>query len=89
VHTVQHDLQAFSQHCMSCHKAGTEAFPKRDHQAGSNCIDCHMPKQETNLIVFDSQGHTRKPQVRNHWIKVYQQLHSPRNPGAIASPGSM
>lgn len=89
VHTVQHDLQAFSQHCMSCHKAGTEAFPKRDHQAGSNCIDCHMPKQETNLIVFDSQGHTRKPQVRNHWIKVYQQLHSPRNPGANASPGSM
>ena len=37
----------------------------------SNCIDCHMPRQETNLIVFDFAGKRVKPQVRNHLIKVY------------------
>ena len=42
------------------------------HQADSNCIDCHMPKQDTNLIVFDWKGNKRKPQVRNHWIRVYR-----------------
>jgi hypothetical protein len=61
----------FSQRCLGCHKPGSEAFPKRNHEARSNCIDCHMPRQDTNLIVFDSQGHKRKPEVRNHWIKVY------------------
>jgi len=30
-----------------------------------------MPKQETNLIVFNSAGKQMRPQVRNHWIKVY------------------
>jgi hypothetical protein len=30
-----------------------------------------MPKQETNLIVFDWNGKKARPQVRNHWIKVY------------------
>lgn len=68
VHAVQHDSMAFSQRCLGCHKPGSEAFPKRSHEARSNCIDCHMPKQNTNI---DSQGHQRKPEVRNHWIKVY------------------
>jgi hypothetical protein len=30
-----------------------------------------MPRQETNLIVFDNVGKRVRPQVRNHWIKVY------------------
>jgi hypothetical protein len=30
-----------------------------------------MPKQETNLIVFDFAGKKVKPLVRNHWIKIY------------------
>jgi Cytochrome c554 and c-prime len=71
VHTVQHNPDTFSQRCLSCHKPGTVAFPRRGHQANSNCINCHMPKQDTNLIVFDAQGRKRKPQVRSHWIKIY------------------
>jgi len=70
VHAVQHDPAVFSQRCLGCHKPGTAAFPK-DHTAASNCIDCHMPKQDTNLIVFSWNGKRMKPQVRNHWIKVY------------------
>jgi hypothetical protein len=30
-----------------------------------------MPKQETNRIVFDWKGTQIKPEVRNHWIKIY------------------
>jgi hypothetical protein len=30
-----------------------------------------MPRQETNLIVFDFAGKKVRPQMRNHWIKVY------------------
>jgi len=73
VHTVQRDLAEFSQHCLSCHKPGSAMFPKQGHPVASNCIDCHMPLQETNLIVFDQNGKKSKPKVRNHWIKVYSQ----------------
>ena len=71
VHTSQHDLQEFSQHCLNCHKPETDMFPKLNHQAASDCIACHMPLRETNLIVFDWKGNKVKPQVRSHWIKAY------------------
>ena len=73
VHIVQHDLNEFSQRCLACHKPGSATFPKKGHQAASNCIDCHMPMQETNLIVFDQNGKKARPKVRSHWIKVYSQ----------------
>jgi hypothetical protein len=71
VHTAQHDSAAFSRRCLSCHKPETATFPKAGHQVSSNCIACHMPKQDTNLIVFDWNGKKFRPQVRNHWIKIY------------------
>ena len=73
VHAVQHDLSEFSQRCLSCHKPGSAMFPKQGHQVASDCIGCHMPLQETNLIVFDENGKKARPKVRNHWIKVYSQ----------------
>ncbi|MGA8199145.1 MAG: multiheme c-type cytochrome [Candidatus Sulfotelmatobacter sp.] len=73
VHIVQHDLSEFSQRCLSCHKPGSAMFPKQGHQVASDCIGCHMPLQETNLIVFDQNGKKARPKVRNHWIKVYSQ----------------
>jgi hypothetical protein len=57
---------------LSCHKPATAMFPKLNHQVGSDCIGCHMPKQETNLIVFDWKGRKARPQVRSHWIGVYR-----------------
>jgi Cytochrome c554 and c-prime len=73
VHSVQHDASEFSQRCLTCHKPGSATFPKQGHQAASNCIECHMPMQETNLIVFDQNGKKARPKVRSHWIKVYAQ----------------
>jgi len=72
VHVTQHDVAEFRKVCLSCHKPQTPRFPK-DHRAASDCVDCHMPAQETNLIVFDWNGKKVKPRVRSHWIKVYGQ----------------
>jgi hypothetical protein len=71
VHAIQHDLTAFSKRCLSCHQPETAMFPKQNHKVESNCIGCHMPLQETSLIVFDQNGKRASPKVRNHWIKVY------------------
>jgi hypothetical protein len=72
VHVPQHDLAAFSQRCLACHKAEScGIYRKLGREIASNCIDCHMPNQQTNLIVSDSNGRKVKPKVRNHWIKIY------------------
>jgi hypothetical protein len=34
-----------------------------------NSIDCHMPKQQTDLIVFDFKGKRVRPEIRSHLIK--------------------
>jgi hypothetical protein len=70
-HLPQHDLAKFSERCMTCHKPDSATFQKRDHPVTNNCIDCHMPRLETNLIVFNSEGKSLRPQMRMHWIKVY------------------
>jgi hypothetical protein len=73
VHKDQHDLKAFSQTCLGCHKLqACGQFAARGSAIADNCIDCHMPKQETNLIVFDTNGKSAKPQVRNHRIAIYK-----------------
>jgi len=74
VHKPQHDLADFSRRCLSCHAIqNCGIFPKRGPAIANNCIDCHMPSQETNLIVFDVNGKKVRPGVRNHWIKIYDQ----------------
>jgi hypothetical protein len=79
VHRVQHDTAEFSKHCLSCHKPESNMFPKT-HRAADDCIGCHMPLQETELIVFDQNGRRAKPKIRNHWINIYAG-NSPPQPG--------
>jgi hypothetical protein len=71
VHTPQHDPNQFSKVCLNCHNLQTASFPKPGHPAGNNCIDCHMPRQQTNLIVFSMKGKSARPEVRSHWIRIY------------------
>jgi hypothetical protein len=72
VHVPQHDLTALSQRCLTCHKAeNCGVYEKRGLQIVNNCIDCHMRKQQSNSIVADSNGRNMKPQVRDHWIRIY------------------
>jgi Cytochrome c554 and c-prime len=72
VHTPQHNLADFSAVCMTCHKVeACGVFAKQGRRIADNCIDCHMPKQSTNLIVFNRLGQQARPEVRNHWIGIY------------------
>jgi hypothetical protein len=71
VHTTQHDMADFSARCLTCHKPDSPTFARPTHPVTKNCIDCHMPRQQTNLIVFDWKGTNVRPEMRNHWIKVY------------------
>lgn len=72
VHVSQRDAPAFSSHCLSCHQVqNCGDFKKAGSSIAMNCIDCHMPLQESNLIVSGFQGKQVRPKVRNHWIKVY------------------
>jgi hypothetical protein len=71
VHVTQHDLAYFSGKCLTCHKPDSATFSKPGHPVTNNCVDCHMPRQHTNMIVFNSDGKRMTPEMRNHWIKVY------------------
>ncbi len=77
VHTTQKDAAIFSAHCLQCHK---KTHPKVKNQIAENCVDCHMPKQKTNLIVFSWNGKRVSPEVRNHWIKIYPEAGTSENP---------
>jgi hypothetical protein len=46
-------------------------YAKLGAQIASNCIDCHMPVQQSNAIVSGVNGTEVRAKVRNHWIKVY------------------
>jgi hypothetical protein len=81
VHVTQHDLAYFSSKCLTCHKPASATFSKPGHPVTNNCIDCHMPKQNTNQIVFNFEGKRMAPQMWNHWIRVY-----PASQTSVAKP---
>jgi hypothetical protein len=39
--------------------------------AVTNCVDCHMPLQESNSLRIDLEDQQVPIKVRNHWIRVY------------------
>lgn len=72
VHMPQRDVAAFSQRCLSCHKMeNCGLYPKLGTPIANRCIDCHMPNQQSTVIVSDSNGRQVRPQIRTHWIKIY------------------
>ena len=74
VHDMERDVTAFSETCVSCHAPG-EALPA-DHGEvlPGNCVDCHMPNLETQVIVADDAGGVLRPRIRSHWIRVYPEI---------------
>jgi formate-dependent nitrite reductase cytochrome c552 subunit len=36
-----------------------------------NCIDCHMPKQESQVMTFQTAGKTMAQSYRTHTIGIY------------------
>ena len=78
VHVTQRDAASFSGRCLACHQVQScGLYPKLGQQIASNCVDCHMPKQQTELIVSSANGKSVRPEVRNHWIKIYPVANKP------------
>ena len=67
VHRVERDLVALSAGCVACHTA------QRCKQAAAadNCIDCHMPRQESQVITFRTAGKMLSQAYRTHTIGIY------------------
>ena len=71
------DIAAFSAKCMNCHSEAKHNFCKLAATAGevvkANCIDCHMPKQPSNIlsVYLPQDGKTIAATIRQHLIKVY------------------
>ena len=71
-HVMQRDVADFSERCLACHKVQScGLFATRKNELVGKCVDCHLPKQTSNVIVSSRGGAKIQPQVRTHWIKVY------------------
>lgn len=73
VHTTEHSAAFYSQKCLSCHQWQSCGLSKKmGHEAiEGRCVDCHMPLEETNVIVSETAGQVVHAKMRNHWIKIY------------------
>lgn len=62
-----------SKRCLSCHQADHCGKAKElGPAAAENCIDCHMPVQESQGAHIWHGGKENYIPFRSHWIKVYQ-----------------
>jgi hypothetical protein len=72
VHAPERAAASYSDKCLQCHKdSDCGEFAKLDVRIRENCVACHMPVQESNLIISNVNGKQIKARMRNHWIKVY------------------
>jgi hypothetical protein len=72
VHAAERAPAAYSEKCLQCHKdKDCGEFARLGGKIRENCIDCHMPLQESDLIISNTAEKQVKARMRNHWIKVY------------------
>ncbi len=76
VHQTQRDPGAFSERCLTCHRAEScGEFPKLKEKLTGRCVNCHMPVQPSNVIISNQNTKPTRAMVRTHWIKVYADVH--------------
>jgi len=78
VHAPEQAAAAYSEKCLTCHRWESCGVAKKlGHKIVSNCIDCHMPVEATNVIVSETADKIVRAKMRNHWIKVYPETRMP------------
>ena len=78
VHARERPAADYSARCLECHRADQcGMIQKLGKEIASNCIDCHMPVEPSNLLVLDADDSRLRANVRNHWIRVYQKTSPP------------
>jgi len=77
VHTTQRDAASFSPACMKCHQPRQcGEYQKLGDKIAANCIDCHMPLEQSHALFVRANGQTLRPKVRNHTIAIYRDVNS-------------
>jgi hypothetical protein len=77
-HAPERPAADYSARCVECHETEQCAMVRKlGKQIATNCIDCHMPVQASNLLVLDADDTRLKAKVRNHWIRVYRKSPQP------------
>jgi hypothetical protein len=72
VHRPERPAAAYSDRCLTCHQVESCGMSKTmGHKIAENCIDCHMPIEQTTAVFSETAGQAIRPKMRNHWIKVY------------------
>jgi Cytochrome c554 and c-prime len=72
VHAPELTIAQYSSRCLTCHQWKSCGVAKKlGTSITRNCIDCHMPMEQTNSIVSETAGRALRTAMRNHWIKVY------------------
>jgi|KBSMisStandDraft_5_1062788.scaffolds.fasta_scaffold00365_12 hypothetical protein len=72
VHTAEKPAQSYSAKCLGCHTwQSCKVSAKLGHKIVNDCISCHMPVEQTNVIVSQTANNVVHARMRNHWIKIY------------------
>jgi len=72
VHAPERPAASYSAKCLGCHKAESCGMAQRlGPKIKSNCIDCHMPLEQTQAIVSQTGDKVIRTTMRTHWIRVY------------------
>lgn len=72
VHAPERAAADYSARCLGCHRWERCGEAKKlGSKIAHNCIDCHMPLEQTNAIVSVTAGRISRTSIRSHWIKIY------------------
>jgi hypothetical protein len=83
VHTTEQSAASYSLKCLTCHQWQSCGMLRKlgRNKIENGCIDCHMPVEETNVIVSETAGKVVHAKMRNHWIKTYANVRPPETSG--------
>jgi hypothetical protein len=78
VHAPERTAASYSPKCLACHQVTSCGMEKKlGHRIADNCIDCHMPVEQTNAIVSETGDQVIRTNMRSHTIAVYPQQGQP------------
>ena len=77
VHETQEDANAFSSHCLDCHKVRScGRYRTLGVAIKGRCVECHMPVQNSNAVTTADSGQQLHATMRAHRIAVYPNVAS-------------
>jgi hypothetical protein len=72
VHERERTTVEYSDRCLGCHRWQSCGVSRTlGSKIARNCIDCHMPMQQTTAIVSTTASRVLHTSIRSHWIKIY------------------